>query len=308
MRPTQFRQAAEQVARFDASGYLDEDRACARCGYNLRGLKQDSSCPECALHVRDSLMPENLCFADPRWLRTVCRGLGLVAVALVASTGSVLLSAAVAVLELPGDELPLTPYVAAGAAVICGVGMLVGILGMIMASTPDPAETRAQNRGTARRWTRILTLALALSVALAVTSSVPVGVPFALRQWLAPICAVATPVLAFALAFAFVFLQRAFLRRGAIRSAAAAQVVLGWLTGLTILLALYLVSLLLMMVWGYSGDPVACLIVPLIPVLVITAVLYALLAWRTYRSVRWALRQRRTIEDHRSEIMRHTPP
>lgn len=30
---------------------IDYDRACAGCGYNLRGLKMEGRCPECGLHI-----------------------------------------------------------------------------------------------------------------------------------------------------------------------------------------------------------------------------------------------------------------
>ncbi len=37
------------------SSTLTGDHACARCGYNLRGLTRGGLCPECAAPVGDSL-------------------------------------------------------------------------------------------------------------------------------------------------------------------------------------------------------------------------------------------------------------
>jgi hypothetical protein len=60
---------------------LQADVPCARCGYNLRTLRVDGRCPECAADVGASIWthrrkqkhcpqaPELLSTADPRWIR-----------------------------------------------------------------------------------------------------------------------------------------------------------------------------------------------------------------------------------------------
>ena len=46
--------------------------ACFRCGYDLRGIADDSPCPECGLLAGRSRMPsDELRHARPRWLRTL---------------------------------------------------------------------------------------------------------------------------------------------------------------------------------------------------------------------------------------------
>ena len=44
----------EPDLRLDAKGQLDQDLACRRCGYNLRGLSTDGACPECGTAVGQS--------------------------------------------------------------------------------------------------------------------------------------------------------------------------------------------------------------------------------------------------------------
>ncbi len=49
---------------------------CARCGYILRGLAESGACPECGEAIETSLKGNLLRAADPRWLKTVARGVG----------------------------------------------------------------------------------------------------------------------------------------------------------------------------------------------------------------------------------------
>lgn len=56
---------------------LQEDRACARCGYNLRGLQSDGMCPECGAPIEHSLQGNMLKFADGGWLGKVKLGIAL---------------------------------------------------------------------------------------------------------------------------------------------------------------------------------------------------------------------------------------
>jgi len=53
---------------------IDFDISCLNCGYNLRGLKPQSRCPECGLNVGDSLARHEI-HADPKWLDHTLSGL-----------------------------------------------------------------------------------------------------------------------------------------------------------------------------------------------------------------------------------------
>jgi hypothetical protein len=53
---------------------------CVKCGYDLSGLDPGGSCPECGAPVARALRGDLLSAADPSWLRSVYRGLNLVAI------------------------------------------------------------------------------------------------------------------------------------------------------------------------------------------------------------------------------------
>ena len=57
---------------------------CAFCGYDLRGLDQHGNCPECGRGVLESMSPDLLIHADPKWLRRVTAGItGMAAVSAI---------------------------------------------------------------------------------------------------------------------------------------------------------------------------------------------------------------------------------
>jgi hypothetical protein len=53
---------------------ISYDLGCRRCGYNLRGLKEKSTCPECGAEVGRSLLGDHLRFCGPGWVRTLAWG------------------------------------------------------------------------------------------------------------------------------------------------------------------------------------------------------------------------------------------
>ena len=69
--------------KYDSDGRIDQDLACATCGYNLRTLHDDRDCPECGENVyysaRRTLRSEH----DPPWLSRLARsriwvGIGII--------------------------------------------------------------------------------------------------------------------------------------------------------------------------------------------------------------------------------------
>ncbi len=71
---------------------------CIVCRYNLRGLAQTSTCPECGLAVERSLWNGNLNMSDRRWVRRLSRammglliGVLLIPSALLASVSTVVM-------------------------------------------------------------------------------------------------------------------------------------------------------------------------------------------------------------------------
>ncbi|MEQ8769826.1 MAG: hypothetical protein RIB60_04880 [Phycisphaerales bacterium] len=64
---------------------INEDRECPNCGYNLRGLSKGGTCPECGRKIGGktaSRYRDNLTYAAPSYLRTLCRGLWIMAASL----------------------------------------------------------------------------------------------------------------------------------------------------------------------------------------------------------------------------------
>ena len=81
----------QQSGQVEAS-IVEQDIACIRCGYNLRGLDPDGLCPECSHMVRLSIelweqdrRDASLVRSDPRWIRNLAEGaiLALIAFALI---------------------------------------------------------------------------------------------------------------------------------------------------------------------------------------------------------------------------------
>ena len=66
-----------------ADGNLAADRACVRCGYNLRGLPRAGVCPECSTPVADSLRTKILKYSSPEYLAKLHRGVFLVQTAII---------------------------------------------------------------------------------------------------------------------------------------------------------------------------------------------------------------------------------
>jgi hypothetical protein len=117
----------------DEHGTIVVDAPCIQCQYNLRGLRPKLKCPECGTPVRKSITAPLLRCEDPEWLRSVCSGLTLVAVAtlgVLALLGLAAMTGAVAVF---------------GLGVVCLT--VTGALGVWVATRPRPVDQRA---GTAR--------------------------------------------------------------------------------------------------------------------------------------------------------------
>lgn len=139
-----------------------DDVSCTGCAYNLRTRPVGAVCPECFTPVVESLRPDELRFADPRWLKRVRSGVTLL---LLAASALI-----VGYLGLGALGLLLTRVVFSGAvevgiaAVMIVLALLLpvaGVLGILAATAPDP---RLDNAGVgkvariAARWIVLLAL------------------------------------------------------------------------------------------------------------------------------------------------------
>ncbi len=134
---------------FDEAGRIAEDLPCLRCGYNLRGLGSEATCPECASTVGRSIQGDLLRFCDPDWLARLAKGLLLIIIGLLAGFVPSLLVFALMVGGMPMGALVM------GSTLLGVATSLVVVIGVWWMTAPDPARTEAERLGTARtvaRW------------------------------------------------------------------------------------------------------------------------------------------------------------
>ncbi|MGD8451180.1 MAG: hypothetical protein PVJ57_05125 [Phycisphaerae bacterium] len=168
-------------APLDQAGRLAEDRRCSHCGYNLRGLKPTGKCPECAQRVRESLVSDQLRYADRRWLRQVRRGLMLLLVGAGGISASVLSLHVGRVLKVLGgtgralaSEVITLTALAIGACAV--VSVFVGVLLCTACETGECPGRPASVRVAARRLLWVLVVLADATALLALLPSVGRGV------------------------------------------------------------------------------------------------------------------------------------
>jgi hypothetical protein len=141
------------------------DVPCISCGYNLRGLSDSGSCPECGTAVARSLMGNMLVFSGPDYVESLRRGATAVwwslVFTIVALAFTVIVQAATSSFR-PG------PYGSPGAldAVAALLNAAVSIafyFGWWLLSEPDPAHVGRETGATARRVLRVSAGACAIA-------------------------------------------------------------------------------------------------------------------------------------------------
>lgn len=134
-------QASDRTATYLGHGALSADVACRRCGYNLRGLRDDGRCPECGTPIGLSTQGDLLRFADPDWLFKIALGLKIILwmilVKIVIGVSSILIGDAV---------LAGLLWLSASCASFVGVWLM---------TEPDPSGIGEDPNLTARRIIRI---------------------------------------------------------------------------------------------------------------------------------------------------------
>ncbi len=147
----------------DGEGRVNVDVPCTRCGYNLRSLAADGTCPECGTLVEESARRRYLRFADPSWVRGLAGGAGLLLICLIGLIIVPLLYA----LVVAGTTLPGVHF---GQCIIGPLVLafsIVGIVGLVRLSRREPAEEAlGTERLTARSFLRLCLWLLAAIVAV----------------------------------------------------------------------------------------------------------------------------------------------
>ncbi len=127
----------------DGLGTLVADVPCRKCGYNLRGLSENTRCPECGVPVGLSLRGDLLRFADPDWVHQVARGLTII---LWMIPIQLVVSLIVGILA-PGS-------LTVGALVGLAAG-IISFYGAWLMTEPDPSRVGEDVNITARKVIRI---------------------------------------------------------------------------------------------------------------------------------------------------------
>ena len=139
---------ASEKLQLDEQGRLDEEIACRKCGYNLRGLLAEGACPECGTAVGRSTHGDLLRFCDPAWVGTLASGMNWIVAGLVCAVASV------DVTILLGRAVGAAGVGAAPQWIGLAVG-LVSLIGYWKLTTPDPVSIDAERSITARSMVRI---------------------------------------------------------------------------------------------------------------------------------------------------------
>jgi hypothetical protein len=129
---------------FDERGEIVVDHECKKCGYNLRGLREEGRCPECGTPIGLSTTGDLLRFADPDWVEKVARGLTIILWMILGGLiGGVLAAGAGAIV---GKET---------GTIIIFVVQLVSFYGVWLMTEPDPSGIGEDPNITARKVIRI---------------------------------------------------------------------------------------------------------------------------------------------------------
>jgi hypothetical protein len=136
------------AATLDADGRVAMDAQCVSCGYNLRTLKVEALCPECAQPVAYSIQGYFLRFASPRWIKGLARGTALVLIALggtvvVGPLLSLALSIPTMMNAAQSQGAPSTRLVhvtASAQFVYHAILTVLAIIGLLAPTRRDPAQ------------------------------------------------------------------------------------------------------------------------------------------------------------------------
>ncbi|MFG0285205.1 MAG: hypothetical protein ACF8R7_12345 [Phycisphaerales bacterium JB039] len=140
-----------------------DDVACLRCGYNLRGLRQDGVCPECGTAVARSLEGDLLVYSSPDYTASLHRGVALILAAIIAQILVMVASFAMAF------TVGLGGAGGAGAAEallqLLSLGASIAMVaGWWLFSAPDPGMLSTDKGDTPRKIVRITVVIQAISV------------------------------------------------------------------------------------------------------------------------------------------------
>jgi hypothetical protein len=151
----------------------ERDVPCLNCGYNLRGLVPEGSCPECGALIVRSLQGNLLQFSNPAYLASLHRGVVLVLCAALAhaTITPVAIGSAFAFAFTPPALLLV------GMTTVSLVSSLLSLAGWWMFTTPDPGIMDGDKGDRPRQIARACVAMQAVTtLAMAAIEHIPFGV------------------------------------------------------------------------------------------------------------------------------------
>ncbi|MHC4609534.1 MAG: hypothetical protein ACYS7M_04225 [Planctomycetota bacterium] len=127
---------------------IQQDMACRRCGYNLRGLTPAMACPECSTPVGESVHGDLLAYADPDWLDTLRRGTVLKLWSILVAIVGAVFGAIAGGLGAPQDAALILILPAAA----------LGVWAVFLITAQDPRISLHEDTVTLRKVVRICTV------------------------------------------------------------------------------------------------------------------------------------------------------
>ncbi|MCC6358324.1 MAG: hypothetical protein IT450_06255 [Phycisphaerales bacterium] len=148
------------------------DVRCRGCGYSLRGLRADGTCPECGRPVAFSTAPSELRYGDPAWLRRVFLGVRLMLAGWVL-IGAGPLAVAYTLLAL-NFGWPVSESIIVPTASIVGIGLLLFLTGSFLATAPNVwIDFEARWLRKTVQAVSVASVVLAMPIALGLRASQP---------------------------------------------------------------------------------------------------------------------------------------
>ncbi|MFN0137379.1 MAG: hypothetical protein ACKVS9_14845 [Phycisphaerae bacterium] len=150
-----------RVSGVDASGVVVADRSCRQCGYNVRGLHVDRQCPECGTAVAVSARGDGLEFCEPKWVRKVSLGAGMLIVgpllALLAIIGFLAFAVLIVMLlgNRSGNADPLFTFAVCTLPVAFLGGTFISYSGMWYVTAREPLAFESRQRSNSRTVVRL---------------------------------------------------------------------------------------------------------------------------------------------------------
>ena len=156
-----------------------EGSQCITCGYDLRGLEIDSSCPECGAAIELSMRGDRLSLSDPAWIAKLAKGQSLLVLGLKIFLLAICFGIISMILVFVGLLVwGLSSNSASGPTVpswlfnviftITGIGVFLGIIfttiGCALVTTQDPRDSLSETSLSNRKVARIALFAMYASV------------------------------------------------------------------------------------------------------------------------------------------------